>query len=630
MKRDEWRRRLEALGVTESGARPGELAAILERLEGMALADGAVVVGAATGSLGGGVTAENGLLVLAGGNLAFVAPAPGPFRVWALSGLDSGGPPPPLGPGSAWSAKGLSWRLEAPVPATGRSEVPGQEVPRVADRQPRSVASPLVPAARRLMEAVVADLDLLPDAWGLAAACYDRVGMEGEERRVFASLSFLAFLRDYGPGTDGMARFFRDEVLDAGERGELLSFASGIESRVAGKRLATWGAGLAKQRERSEREGGSGFHRSAEAFMQWADVYVTVGGLGPGDADFLKALNRRILGATSGEGAAGSPPAGGAGPAAGPGANPLGIAPSGSPGSAVGGTGNSGAQASAATAEASQAAAAGEAALAVALAKLEGLTGMSPIKEQVRSLSNLMRVHRRRVDLGMKVPRASLHSVFTGRPGTGKTTVARLLGEIFAAQGFLAKGHLVETDRSGLVAGFVGQTAMKVDEIVSRALDGVLFIDEAYTLAPEDGGNDFGREAVDTLLKRMEDWRDRLVVVVAGYPDEMERFLESNPGLASRFGRRFAFDDFSPPELETIFMRFVDDTGMRLTDAALGKLRVFLKVSWEARDTSFGNGRFVRNYFERALERQADRLAPFPVLSAEMLSTIEEGDLPNS
>jgi SpoVK/Ycf46/Vps4 family AAA+-type ATPase len=241
-----------------------------------------------------------------------------------------------------------------------------------------------------------------------------------------------------------------------------------------------------------------------------------------------------------------------------------------------------------------------------------------------------MRVYQKREELGMKVPRIALHSVFTGRPGTGKTTVARLMGEIFAAQGFLAKGHLVETDRAGLVAGFVGQTASKVDEVVARALDGLLFIDEAYTLAPEGGGNDFGAEAVDTLLKRMEDYRDRLVVIVAGYPAEMERFLESNPGLASRFGRRFVFDDFSPSELESIFLKFVEDTGMKLTDGALGKLRVFLKAAYDGRDDSFGNGRFARNLFEKALERQADRLAPNANLTAEMLSSIEETDLPDN
>ena len=461
------------------------------------------------------------------------------------------------------------------------------------------------------MEAVIADLDLLlPDAWGLAAACYDRVGMAADERRVFATLSLLAFAGSSGPpsagpawpGPDGMKEFFRDEIVEAEERVRLLAWAPAIEFVIAGKRTAEWGGGLAKLKARSEAEGGARFHRAAEAFIQWANYYITSGGLDWGDPYFLKAISREILNPephmASSAGAPQSPPA----PEA--------------------------AAAKTATAEQPMEPKS-QAALDAALAKLEALTGMDPIKEQVRSLSNLMRVHRRRESLGMKVPRIALHSAFTGRPGTGKTTVARLLGEIFAAQGFLAKGHLVETDRASLVAGFVGQTAGKVDEAVSRALDGLLFIDEAYTLAPEGGGNDFGAEAVDTLLKRMEDYRERLVVIVAGYPEEMARFLDSNPGLASRFGRRFEFADFNPEELEAIFLRFVDDTGMRLTDGALGKLRVFLKAAYDAREDSFGNGRFVRNLFERALERQADRLAPYAELSPELLSTIEETDLPD-
>jgi hypothetical protein len=448
------------------------------------------------------------------------------------------------------------------------------------------------------MEAVVADYSILQgDAWGLAASCFDRVGMEAPERRILAALSFLPFMKDYGPGPDGMNRFFRDEILGDEERSILLGHAAAVESLIAARRMTPWGGGLARLREREEKEGRAGFHRAAEAFVQWADVYVTAGGMGEGDADFIRSLNRRILNPAEAPAASMSANSSASGAAAGAAAGDAG-APD--PGRA----------------------------LAEAIARLDALTGMKPIKEQVKSLSNLMRVHKRRLDLGMKVPGITLHAVFTGGPGTGKTTVARLLGEIFRAQGFLSKGHLIETDRSGLVAGFVGQTAMKVDEIVGKALDGVLFIDEAYSLVPEEGGNDFGSEAVDTLLKRMEDFRERLVVVVAGYPQEMTRFLDSNPGLASRFGRRFAFDDFPPEELEEIFYRFVEGTGMSLTGGAQGKLRVFLRVAYDSRDTNFGNGRFVRNYFERALERQADRLAPFPELTAEMLSTIEESDLP--
>ncbi len=630
MNRQAWKRKLEACCGDGLGPRSEDIVA---RLEELAVGEEASIEWGLWGCLTSASGRANGVLLLTESLLVFAAPAPGPLRVWSLRGLPGGGPRAPIVAGTSWSSGPETWTFSEAMPDAIPPVSPPSTVPALGAA---GMQSSLVAGARRLMEAVVGELGiLLPDAWGLAATCYDRVGMANDERRVFAALSLLPFMTKPGLGPEGMKPFFRDETLDGRERAELLLWAPGIEAAVAAKRTLAWGGGLARLKKRDEAEGGTGFHRAAEAFIQWADIYVTAGGLASGDADFLKALTRRILDpaqgpATSGRNGYESPPYS-SGDRAGPGGGDSARGGDSAQGGDSAGAGSVGvARASAAVQSPEGGDAMVEAALATALAKLDALTGMKPIKDQVRSLSNLMRVSRKREALGMKVPRSSLHSVFTGRPGTGKTSVARLLGEIYAAQGFLAKGHLVETDRSGLVAGFVGQTAGKVDEVVGRALDGVLFIDEAYTLAPEDGGNDFGQEAVDILLKRMEDYRDRLVVIVAGYPSEMEHFLESNPGLASRFGRRFLFDDFSPDELETIYLRFVSDTGMRLTDGALGKLRVFLRASWELRDDSFGNGRFVRNYFERSLERQADRLAPFPELTPELLSLIEETDLPDA
>jgi SpoVK/Ycf46/Vps4 family AAA+-type ATPase len=223
----------------------------------------------------------------------------------------------------------------------------------------------------------------------------------------------------------------------------------------------------------------------------------------------------------------------------------------------------------------------------------------------------------------------ALHLVFTGNPGTGKTTVARLLSEIYRAVGLLPKGHLVETDRSGLVAGFVGQTALKTSEVVSRALGGVLFIDEAYALARNrDGeGDAFGIEAIDTLLKLMEDNRDELVVIVAGYSAPMEQFLESNPGMRSRFTRYFHFEDYSPVEMFQIFESMAIGAGYNLSDDARVKVAQLFKTAYEQRDTSFGNARLVRTVFEEACLRLSDRLGSDVAITREELTIIQANDV---
>ena len=240
--------------------------------------------------------------------------------------------------------------------------------------------------------------------------------------------------------------------------------------------------------------------------------------------------------------------------------------------------------------------------------ELDSLIGLQSVKDQVKNLTNLVKANRLREDMGVRVPEVSLHCVYTGNPGTGKTTVARIMARILKEVGVLEKGHLVETDRSGLVAEYVGQTAVKTNKVIDSALGGVLFIDEAYTLAGG-GAQDFGLEAIATLLKRMEDDRGRLVVIVAGYSGEMRTFIDSNPGLQSRFTRYIHFPDYSKEELVEIFKRNADKYGITLSGETEKKLVQTISMAVKKKNRHFGNGRYVRNLFEKALENQANRIA---------------------
>lgn len=258
---------------------------------------------------------------------------------------------------------------------------------------------------------------------------------------------------------------------------------------------------------------------------------------------------------------------------------------------------------------------------------LNELIGLATVKEDVIRLTNFVHIQQERIQRGMKNASVSYHCVFTGNPGTGKTTVARIIARIYKEQGILKKGQLIETDRSGLVAEYVGQTAVKTNKVIDSALDGVLFIDEAYSLI-QGSKQDYGAEAVATLLKRMEDNRDRLVVILAGYENEMKQFIDSNPGLQSRFNRYIHFNDYSADELVSIFNKNVEKLEYKLTQDAEAKLKIYLQQAVINKDKNFGNARFVRNLFEKTLENQATRLASVTKLTTETLSEIKEEDIP--
>jgi AAA+ superfamily predicted ATPase len=260
--------------------------------------------------------------------------------------------------------------------------------------------------------------------------------------------------------------------------------------------------------------------------------------------------------------------------------------------------------------------------------ELEGLIGLNNVKQEIKTLANLVKVQQARKEEGLKNSTLSYHLVFTGNPGTGKTTIARIIASIYKDLKILKKGHLVETDRSGLVAEYLGQTAVKTNAVIDTALDGVLFIDEAYSLTDEN--DSYGKEAVATLLKRMEDDRDRLVVILAGYTENMTHFIMTNPGLESRFNKYIEFTDYNAEELFQIFMRLAHKYDYLVDEEAQQIIKDLINIEIESKDKQFGNARFVRNLFENILANQANRLANNNTLSSESLRTIVKEDCVNA
>lgn len=261
------------------------------------------------------------------------------------------------------------------------------------------------------------------------------------------------------------------------------------------------------------------------------------------------------------------------------------------------------------------------------LNELNSLTGLSNVKKEITTLINYIKIQKARESLGLKSTVISYHLIFTGNPGTGKTTVARIISKIYKSLSVLSQGQLIETDRSGLVAEYLGQTAVKTNKIIDSAVNGILFIDEAYSLVGKNNDS-YGEEAISILIKRMEDDRAKLVVIAAGYTNNMKVFIDTNPGFQSRFNRYIEFPDYSPDELFLIFESQCSNLENKLTENAKVKAIDLFKKAYENRNNTFGNGRFVRNIFEKTLEKQANRIAGIANINKNILTTITDEDIP--
>ena len=260
-----------------------------------------------------------------------------------------------------------------------------------------------------------------------------------------------------------------------------------------------------------------------------------------------------------------------------------------------------------------------------ALQELNDLIGLESVKQEVLACINLLRINNMRKEKGLPELQTSNHMVFTGHPGTGKTTVARIMAKIYKSLGVVSKGQLVETDRAGLVAGYMGQTALKTAQVIKKAKGGVLFIDEAYSLSSEDGSNDYGKEAIDTLVKGMEDYRDDLVVIVAGYVDEMKKFINMNPGLRSRFNKYINFANYSAEEMLDIFRRQCAKTQFILSEEAEEAALEYFRMNQD--DPTFGNARGVRNFFDKVVMAQATRILTLNNPSETEFRSIKKEDI---